>query len=118
MAEQGPAGDGASTRANRFILAAGAILALVVVIGVAVVYFFVENQRERDLQAWQTRLGIVANSRAAAVNEWVREQFFTMSSLAENASLQLYMTKGVGGVGRDILIMLSNPTTKPMIETP
>ncbi len=93
MAEQGPAGDGASTRANRFILAAGAILALVVVIGVAVVYFFVENQRERDLQAWQTRLGIVANSRAAAVNEWVREQFFTLRSLAENASLKLYMTE-------------------------
>lgn len=93
MAEQGPAGDGASTRANRFILAAGAILALVVAIGVAVVYIFVENQRERDLQAWQTRLGIVANSRAAAVNEWVAEQFFTLKSLAENASLQLYMTE-------------------------
>jgi PAS domain S-box-containing protein len=74
-------------------LAAGAILALVVVIGVTAVYLFVERQRERDLQAWQTRLGIVADSRAAAVNEWVGEQFFTLRTLAENASLQLYMTE-------------------------
>lgn len=76
-----------------FIVAAAAILALIVVVGVTVVYFFVEDQRERDLQTWQTRLGIVANSRAAAVNEWVGEQFLTLTTLAENYSLQLYMTE-------------------------
>lgn len=93
MAEQDAAEQGIQTRVNKVVLAAGVVLAAAVVIGIGIVYFFVEGQRERDLQTWQTRLGIVADSRAAAVEDWLAEQFATLRDLAENASLQLYMTE-------------------------
>ena len=56
-------------------------------------YRILDSERERDIRAWETRHSIVADSRAAAVDEWISEQFRTMRDLAENASLQLYMTE-------------------------
>lgn len=69
-----------------------AALAVVAAIGVAVVFRFVADERERDLRAWQARLGIVADSRLAAVDGWVEDQFAELRGLAENASLQIYMS--------------------------
>ncbi|SDG40887.1 HD domain-containing phosphohydrolase [Roseospirillum parvum] len=73
-------------------------LGLVAVIGVALVFHFVNQERERELQNWQVRLGIVADSRAADVRRWLDEQFDVLSGLADNASLQLY-AMGLMGSG-------------------
>lgn len=54
---------------------------------------FVETERERDLRAWQVRLGIVAASRAAAIDGWLAHQKSVVRDLAENAALQIYMTE-------------------------
>ena len=54
---------------------------------------FVDQERSRNLQEWQIRLGIVADSRTAAVNEWVENNFAVLRELQQNASLQLYMTE-------------------------
>jgi len=80
-------------RVNTTVAAIGAGLIIVVVLAVVFAFKFVEDERERNLQAWQIRLGIVADSRATAVNEWVDQNFAVMRELAENASLQLYMTE-------------------------
>lgn len=72
---------------------AGAGLAAITIIGVILVLMFVSDQRERDLQVWQTRMGIVADSRFAAIDGWIGAQFGEMRGLAENASLQLYLTE-------------------------
>lgn len=76
-------------------IAVAIIIGLIVVIAGSVFFAFkfVEDERERNLRAWQIRLGIVADSRAAAVNEWVEQNFRSMRELAENASLQLYMSE-------------------------
>jgi HD-GYP domain-containing protein (c-di-GMP phosphodiesterase class II) len=78
---------------NKTVLGIG--LVMIAVIGAAVFFAFkfVEDERSRDLAAWQVRLGIVADSRTADVNEWAEQQFGVMRELAENASLQLYMTE-------------------------
>ncbi|MGB0683457.1 MAG: HD domain-containing phosphohydrolase [Magnetovibrionaceae bacterium] len=55
-------------------------------------FYFVEEERERDLREWQIKLGIVADSRTAAINGWVDENFGHIRGLVENASLQLYMS--------------------------
>lgn len=52
-----------------------------------------EADRERDLQAWQSKLGIVADSRAAAVDRWLQSQFAGLARIAQNTSLQLYFTQ-------------------------
>ena len=88
--------DGATAsgpRVSRTVLMAGAGLTAITIIGVILVFLFVTNQRERDLQAWQTRMGIVADSRFAAVNNWIEAQYGEMRGLAENVSLQLYLTE-------------------------
>ncbi|HEB79871.1 MAG TPA: hypothetical protein ENI79_05295, partial [Rhodospirillales bacterium] len=80
---------GASKAALAIIVAMAAVIA-------AAVYFsfkFVEDERQRNLQEWQVRLGIVADSRAAAVNDWVDQNFAAIRELSENVSLQLYMTE-------------------------
>ena len=80
-------------RAGRLVIGAGAVLALIAILGVILVVRFVESERARDLRAWQVRLGIVADSRAAAVQDWLDQQHGTLRELAENTSLQLYLTE-------------------------
>ncbi|MEE8515168.1 MAG: hypothetical protein V3T02_00880, partial [Alphaproteobacteria bacterium] len=60
--------------------------------GVFAVFKFVDVERARELQSWQARLGIVADSRFGAVNGWLERQFGELTGLAENASLQIYLT--------------------------
>jgi PAS domain S-box-containing protein len=89
-----------------FTLAIGLIvLVAIAVVGVFLVLRFVDNQRQQDLLAWQTRLSIIADSRKADIEAWVTRQLDDVSSLANNASLQLYMaqllTGGTQGEGGD-----------------
>jgi len=68
----------------------------VVVVALAAVFLilrFVDAQRAHDLRAWQTRHGIVADSRFAAIDEWRAGKAAVLTELAENASLQIYLTE-------------------------
>ncbi len=66
-------------------------LAALAAVGVFLIFRFVDGERERETHAWQLRLGIVADSRVAAVNDWIERQFRDLSGLAENASFQIYV---------------------------
>ncbi len=70
------------------------VAAIVIAVGGAIagVFAFVDAERQRDVQAWQVRLGIVADSRTADINAWVEQNFIYMRELSQNASLQLYMS--------------------------
>jgi len=61
--------------------------------GIAGIFRFVESERERDLRDWQVRMGIVAVSRTAAVERWLRDQVEEVRGLAENPSVPLYTTQ-------------------------
>ncbi len=87
----------AKRRVNRTALLIGIGMAVAVVLAVAGSFYFIEEERQREVQAWQVRLGIVADSRAQAVNEWVEQNFGYMRELSENASLQLYMSELADG---------------------
>jgi PAS domain S-box-containing protein len=69
------------------------LLAAVVIAGIWGTFKFVEEQRQRDLRNWEVRLGIVADSRAASVDDWLRKQEQAIGTLATNASLQVYLTQ-------------------------
>ncbi len=60
--------------------------------GVFFTFQFAENERARELKQWQIRLGIVADSRFADIDGWIDGQLGELTALAENASLQLYMS--------------------------
>ena len=96
---EGAAGDGEPQEktvkrgVNKIVLITAVVLVAVAVGGVYAVFQFIESERARDHQAWQIRLGIVADSRAAAVREWIASQFSSLRELSENQSLQIYMTE-------------------------
>lgn len=80
-------------RVNTIVAVSIVVLALIVAAGVYFSFKFVEDERQRALNEWQIRLGIVADSRVAAVNEWVKRNMDVIAELTENQSLQLYMTE-------------------------
>ena len=83
----------AARRRAGFGLALGLLLlAAIAVAAVVLVLRFVAAERERDLTAWQVRMGIVADGRKAAVEDWLRTQFAELKALADNPSVQIYMT--------------------------
>ena len=70
-----------------------AALFTAITLAIVLVLHFAHGEHDRDLRIWQTRLGLVAETRAAAINQWLDGQFNELGKLAENASLQLYMTE-------------------------
>src|SRR5688500_10237757 len=92
----------ARPRALRKVAAAIAALGLVALLGVLLALNWIEAERERELRSWQSRLGIVADSRAAALADWLDAQYGVLRELAENAALQLYLTDlALGGGSAD-----------------
>lgn len=93
--------DGASgRRARRGMLLVVLTLAVVTVVGVVLVLSFVQGERERAVQNWQVRLGIVADGRAGALGQWLDEQVSVLTRLSTNANFQLYameLSTGEGG---------------------
>jgi PAS domain S-box-containing protein len=67
-----------------------AAIATASIVSVVLVFRFADDEREREIVAWQGRLGIVAETRAAAVGAWLDRQIEEVSRLADNSSLQLY----------------------------
>jgi len=81
------------SRATRGIVLTATVLIAAGILGLALIFNFVDEGRSRDLRAWQDRLGIVADSRSAAVQNWLARQYETMDGLAANESLQIYLTE-------------------------
>lgn len=77
----------------------GSVILTVVVAALFAVFQFIDSERERDLQGWQVRMGIVADSRKDAVERWLDQQFSHLRGLAQNSSLQFYAMDLIGGAG-------------------
>lgn len=103
LSEKGPPsdcdflGDGrgpAPRRTMAGIAATVVVVAGLVAAAVAGVFAFVGDERARELRQWQTRLAIIADSRAGAVSRWFSERVAgELGELAANESLQIYMTE-------------------------
>ena len=78
---------------NKTVIGAIGAILLLIVGGIVFTFKFVGDERERSVQEWQVRLAIVADSRAAAINEWMEQNFTHLREVAENASVQLYISE-------------------------
>ena len=70
-------------RVNQVVALSAAILVIVISAGLFFSFQFVESERLRTLNEWQIRLGIVADSRVAEINDWVEDNFDTIAELTE-----------------------------------
>jgi PAS domain S-box-containing protein len=85
-----------------------AILVLIAVIGMVLVSLFVENERDQAKTEWRTRMGIVADSRAADVNRWFDDQYADLQGIAGNQAVQVYL--------QQIAELSADPTQADQIE--
>ncbi len=69
------------------------ILVAITVIGLGLINKLSTNEYERDIQNWQYRLSLMADVREDLLNDWMSSQYETLTSLANNQSLQLYLTQ-------------------------
>lgn len=85
-----------------------AILVLIAIIGLFLVRIFVDNEREQAKTEWRTRMGIVADSRAADINRWFDEQFGDLQGIAGNQAVQVYL--------QQIAQLSTDPTQADQVE--
>ncbi|WP_395016861.1 HD domain-containing phosphohydrolase [Dongia sp.] len=85
-----------------------AILVLIAIIGLFLVRMFVDSERDQAKTEWQTRMGIVADSRAADINRWFDEQFSDLQGIAGNQAVQVYL--------QQIAELSADPTQQDQIE--
>lgn len=76
------------------------ILLVIVIIGFGLISKLTAIERERDIQDWQQRLALMADVREDLINNWLAKQHSTLDSLAENQSLQLYLSHIAQAAGR------------------
>ena len=73
-------------------LTAAALVAAALVAAI-VALDYADAERGRELRRWQDRLGLIADTRTGAVESWLRNQFDALGALADNPSVQLYMSE-------------------------
>lgn len=84
------------------------ILIVLGIVGAWAITQFIGNERDRELTQWQTRLGIIADSRVAEVERWLDGNVADLEALADNESVQLY----VGSIDE----LAADPTQQDQIE--
>ncbi|WP_417513356.1 HD-GYP domain-containing protein [Minwuia sp.] len=73
-----------------------AFLALATLIGISVaamagILIYADNESDRLRAEWEVRLGIVADSRVAAVEGWLNQRRREVASLASNRAVQFFL---------------------------
>lgn len=88
------ADDPPRARRSKLVLPVSVLAVLLAgIVAVVLAMRVIAAEGERDLRIWQARLGVLADSRAAAVGDWLERQAGVANGLAQNASLQIYVTE-------------------------
>lgn len=74
------------TRSTLLMLMLGVFL-----LGGVAVFSLIEQERERDLAAWQTRLSLIAHQHRGQLEGWLSHRRDALKRLAETPSLSLYL---------------------------
>ncbi|VAW52791.1 hypothetical protein MNBD_GAMMA06-1110 [hydrothermal vent metagenome] len=78
---------------NKSTLIAFGLLLLFISGSVWLVFEYVSAEKQRDLDDWQARLNIMAESQQNAIENWFSEQSSYINELANNPLLQLYVSQ-------------------------
>jgi len=69
------------------------LLSLFVMISLWMIFEYADKERDRDLMSWQSRLGLLAEIKTAAIEDWIGGRKSQLKKLAENPSLRLFITE-------------------------
>ncbi len=83
-----------TTEKNHHPIALGfGALAIIVIVGLVLIFRYLDIQKERELGYWRSHLGLIADARVSDVDSWLYTQFTQLEEVANNASLQLYLSQ-------------------------
>ena len=86
---------------NKPAVFAFALLLIFLSGSVWLVFEYVSAEKQRDLNDWQARLNIMAESQQGAVENWFDKQLENMNSLATNPLVQLYVSQSYSSASGD-----------------
>lgn len=78
---------------NRSVSIAFILLLFFISGSIWLVFQYVSAEKQRDLDAWQARLGLMAESQQNAIEDWFVKQTNIMVALADNPLLQIYVSE-------------------------
>ena len=78
---------------NKPVLYAFVLLLLFISGSIWLVLEYVSAEKQRDIDAWQARLGVMAESQQHAVESWFDKQLENINELASNPLMQLYVSQ-------------------------
>lgn len=78
---------------NKPATIAFSLLLLFISVSTWLVFEYVNAEKQRDLEAWQARLSIMAESQQHAIEIWLDKQLENINTLATNPLLQLYVSQ-------------------------
>lgn len=78
------------------VAAAAALLALLLGVGAFLINAYIGEEKQRDLLQWETRLGLVADTKADAIARLLATDRRNLEELAANASLRFYLWQAAG----------------------
>ncbi len=92
--QRGGTGDARiGRRVPRTVIGLAAAIVILAVVGFLAIARMIDTNKGRELDAWYRQLGLVADSRAAAVDDWLGSQKDAISAVAGNSTVQFFMTE-------------------------
>ena len=79
---------------NKPAIIASILLTGFLVISIWLITQYVDTVKDRDLQNWQDRLTVLAESQKRSVESWLDDQIENLQEVADNPLLQIYLSLG------------------------
>jgi PAS domain S-box-containing protein len=77
---------------NRSAIIASVLLVVFILLSVWLIKQYISQEHERDLQSWQDRLSVIAESKKRSIESWLGGQIENLNELASNPLLQIYLS--------------------------
>ncbi len=90
-----------ATNSNKSILVYIGVILAVLLGGLLLITRFAEQQAQQEMAGWESRLNLIADSRAEAASAWLNRHLNTVEELASDASIQLYAGQALADAGSD-----------------
>lgn len=69
------------------------LLAAFLVLSMWLITEYAQKERQRDMTNWQSRIGILADMKVAAVRDYLQEKRSLLNQLSSNGTLRLYLSQ-------------------------
>jgi PAS domain S-box-containing protein len=87
---------GKAVKENRPVIIAFILLLAFMALGMWLGNEYVARERQRDMQNWEGRLAVIAESQKRAVESWLKSQTSNLQELADNPLLQILLSMRQG----------------------